>query len=184
MSGGETPGSFDCDPLDAATTIVRRGRRTDAERVVERLTELGWTVGIAESLTGGLLIASLVTVPGASACVRGGVVAYDTSLKASLLGVDSGFLAEHGPVQPKVARQMAEGVREATAVGGVRADVGVATTGIAGPTSPDGQPVGTVHIGVATALGTRVESLHLDGSRDEIREQTVRRALRLLREAL
>jgi nicotinamide-nucleotide amidase len=178
------PTGFDRDPLDAATTIVRRGRRTDAERVVERLTELGWTVGVAESLTGGLVVASLVTVPGASACVRGGIVAYDTALKASLLGVDAGFLAEHGPVQPKVARQMAEGVRGAMAVAGARADVGVATTGIAGPTSPDGQPVGTVHIGVATALGTRVESLLLEGTRDEIREQTVRRALRVLLEAL
>jgi len=184
VSGVASPADFDGEPLDAATTIVRHGRRTDAERVVARLTELGWTVGVAESLTGGLLVASLVTVPGASACVRGGIVAYDTALKTSLLGVDAAFLAEHGPVQPKVARQMAEGVRDATAVMGERADVGVATTGIAGPTSPDGQPVGTVHIAVATALGTRFESLQLDGTRDEIRDQTVRRALRLLLEAL
>lgn len=175
---------FDEEPVDGATTIVRHGRRTDAERVIERLGELGWSVGAAESLTGGLLTAALVEVPGASACVRGGVVAYDSAIKHSLLGVDADFLAEHGAVQPKVARQMADGVRDALAVGGVRADVGVSTTGIAGPGSPDGQPVGTVHIAVSTTLGTRVESLQLDGTRTQIREQTVRRALRLLLEAL
>ncbi len=173
----------DADLLDE-TTIVRHRPRSDAERVVERLTDLGWHIGVAESLSGGLLCAALVSVPGASACVRGGIVAYDTALKTSLLGVDAAYLAEHGPVQAKVARQMAEGVREAAAVGGVRADVGVSTTGIAGPTSTDGQPVGTVHIAVATALGTRVESLHLEGTREEIRTQTVQRSLRLLLAAL
>nr|WP_307220414.1 CinA family protein [Microbacterium sp. SORGH_AS_0888] len=164
--------------------MVRRGRRTDAERVIERLGELGWSVGVAESLTGGLLTAALVEVPGASACVRGGVIAYDSAIKHSLLGVDADFLAEHGAVQPKVARQMADGVRDALAIGGGRADVGVSTTGIAGPASPDGQPVGTVHIAVSTALGTRVESALFEGGRAEIREQTVRRALWLLLEAL
>ncbi|WP_460776415.1 CinA family protein [Microbacterium sp. GXF7504] len=183
MNHGEAA-AFDHDPLDDATTIVRRRRRTDPERVVDRLTELGWTIGVAESLTGGLLCAELVSVPGASACVNGGVVAYDPALKSSLLGVDAAYLAEHGAVQAKVARQMAEGAREATAVAGRRADVGVATTGNAGPTSSDGQPVGTVHIAVATALGTRVESLLLEGDRDEIRTQTVRRAVRLLLAAL
>ncbi|MFT4306037.1 MAG: CinA family protein [Microbacterium sp.] len=175
---------FDEEPLEAATTIVRRGRRTEAERVVDRLRELGWTVAVAESLTGGLLVASLVDVPGASACVRGGIVAYDSALKHSLLGVDAGFLAEHGAVQPRVARQMADGVREAAAVEGVPAHVGVSTTGIAGPASPDGQPVGTVHIGVSTPLGTRVETLVLSGTRERIREQSVRRALRLVLDAL
>lgn len=172
------------EPIDGATEIVRRRRRTDAERILERLSELGWSLAVAESLTGGLVTAALVEVPGASACLRGGVVAYDSAIKASLLGVDAGFLADHGAVQPKVARQMADGVRDALAVGGVRADVGVSTTGIAGPDSPDGQPVGTVYVAVSTALGTRVESLMLEGTREQIREQTVRRALRLLLEAL
>ncbi|MFT4212437.1 MAG: CinA family protein [Microbacterium sp.] len=175
---------FDEEPLEAATTIVRRGRRTEAERVVDRLRELDWTIAVAESLTGGLLVASLVDVPGASACVRGGIVAYDSALKHSLLGVDAGFLADHGAVQPKVARQMADGVREAAAVAGVPAHVGVSTTGIAGPDSPDGQAVGTVHIGVSTPLGTRVETLALSGSREQIRAQAVRRALRLVLDAL
>ena len=79
---------------------------------------------------------------------------------------------------------MAEGVRGALALPGVEVQVGIATTGIAGPTSPDGQPVGTVHIAVSTPLGTRVESLQLDGDRDGIRAETVRRVIRLALDAL
>lgn len=157
---------------------------TDAERLLARLRELGWTVGVAESLTGGLVVASLVAVSGASESVRGGVVAYSTDLKHELLGVDQALLDAHGPVNPRVARQMADGVRVRLGEFGEPCDVGIATTGIAGPESPDGQPVGTVHIAIATPLGTRVESLELSGTRDEIRSESVRRALRLALEAL
>ncbi len=100
-------------------------------------------------------------MPGASAVVRGGIVAYATELKHSLLGVDSTLLEAHGAVHPRVARQMAEGVRVRLGRSDAPCDVGISTTGIAGPESPDGQPIGTVHIGVATPLGTRVESLEL-----------------------
>jgi nicotinamide-nucleotide amidase len=159
-------------------------RRTDAELLLDRLAELDWSVATAESLTGGLLVAALVAVPGASRSVRGGVVAYATELKQSVLGVDATLLEVGGPVQAKVARQMAERVRETMALGGRPAEVGISTTGIAGPDSPDGQPVGTVHVGVSTPLGTRVESLVLAGTRDEIRGETVRIALRLAGSAL
>lgn len=150
----------------------------DAVEVLARLQARGWAVGVAESLTGGLVVASLIDVPGASAWVRGGVVAYATELKHRILGVDAVLLAEHGPVHPDVARQMAEGVRAATTTADGPADVGIATTGIAGPTSPDGQPVGTVHVGVATPEGTQVVSAVLSGNRDDIRHDAVRLALR------
>jgi nicotinamide-nucleotide amidase len=169
--------------VDESTSIVA-GRRTDAARLLGRLGELKWTIAVAESLTGGLLCAEIASVPGASAHLRGGVVAYATDLKQKILGVDATILELDGPVQPKVARQMAEGVRDALADDRGRADVGVSTTGIAGPTSPDGQPVGTVYVGVSTPLGTRVELLQLQGTRDEIRAETVRRAIRLVEEAL
>lgn len=152
--------------------------RGEAESLLSALASRGWSVGVAESLTGGLVVASLVSVPGASNSVRGGVVAYATPLKQSLLGVDGALLAEHGAVHPEVARQMANGVRRATAVDGRDADVGIATTGIAGPDSPDGQPVGTVHIGVAWPGDDLVMSLQLSGDRDEIRAASVRHALR------
>jgi nicotinamide-nucleotide amidase len=169
--------------IDEQTSIVA-GRRTDAERIVERLTELGWSIAVAESLTGGLVCSSLVAVPGASAVVRGGVVAYATELKQTMLHVDPLVLELGGAVQAKVARQMAEGARDALSVGGAGADVGVATTGVAGPASSDGQPVGTVYVAVSTPLGTRVEQLALDGDRDRIRDLTVRHALRMIIEAL
>lgn len=170
-------------PDDVEATIVSR-RRTDPERLIARLQELGWTVGVAESLTGGLVVSSLVDVPGASAVVRGGVVAYATDVKHSLLGVEAALLAAEGPVHPLVAAQMAEGIRAALSQEGHRCDVGISTTGIAGPDSPDGQPVGTVHIAVSTALGTRIESLKLSGTRDEIRAESARAALRIALDAL
>lgn len=157
---------------------------TSPEAVLRRLGERGWTIGVAESLTGGLVVASLIDVPGASAHVRGAVVAYATDLKHTILGVNAELLDAHGPVHAEVARQMADGVRTVTGRDGVRTDVGVATTGIAGPESPDGQPVGTVHIGVATPEGTHVVSVVLDGDREAIRRQAVQRALTAVLDAI
>lgn len=171
-------------PEELESTQVSVGRLSEAERLVARLGELGWTLGVAESLTGGLVVASIVAVPGASGILRGGIVAYATDLKAELLGVDETLLAAHGPVHPRVARQMAEGVRRTLGSEGMPADVGIATTGIAGPLSPDGQPVGTVHIAVSTPLGSRVESLQLDGDRSAIRSEAAARAVRIALEAL
>ncbi|GAA3034985.1 CinA family protein [Microbacterium dextranolyticum] len=165
-------------------TDVSHARPTEAQRLVARLGELGWTVGVAESLTGGLVVSSIVGVPGASGVLRGGVVAYATDLKTTLLGVDETLLSAHGPVHPRVAQQMAEGVRRTVANDGTSADVGIATTGIAGPVSPDGQPVGTVHIGIATPLGSRVRSVQLSGDRADIRLQATVLAVRFALEAL
>jgi nicotinamide-nucleotide amidase len=148
--------------------------------VVAALVERGLTIAVAESLTGGQLVATLIDVPGASATVVGGVVAYDTALKASVLGVSPSLLAARGAVDPEVARQMATGVRTALAVEGRPADVGLATTGVAGPETQDGQPVGTVFLGIA--IGDRVESvaLSLSGTRADIRSATVAEALAAL----
>ena len=173
----------DSDEIDEQTLVSPRGS-DEAERLIARLGELGWSLGAAESLTGGLVVASLVAVPGASAVVRGGIVAYATDVKRVLLGVDSALLEAHGAVHPEVARQMAEGVRRALRSDDSEVHVGLATTGIAGPDSPDGQPVGTVHLGVSTPLGTRVETVHLEGSRQEIREAAARRVIRVALGAL
>ncbi|HAQ59183.1 MAG TPA: damage-inducible protein CinA [Microbacterium sp.] len=155
-------------------------RRGAASVALDRLRERGWTLGIAESLTGGSLASALIAVPGASAIVLGAVVAYAAPLKHTLLGVDADLLAAHGAVHPEVARQMAEGVRRTVAVDRRWADVGIATTGIAGPGSPDGQPVGTVFLGLASPLGSQVVRLDVDGDRDSIRATTVQRALSML----
>ncbi|NHA67799.1 CinA family protein [Phycicoccus flavus] len=148
-----------------------------ARDVVRDLAAAGWTVAGAESLTGGLVTAALTSVPGASAVVRGGVVSYATDVKASVLGVDAGLLAERGAVDPDVARGMAEGVRRL-----LGATFGVATTGVAGPEPADGKPVGEVHVAVAGPAGTRAERRMFSGGREEIRRQTVDAVLLLLGE--
>jgi nicotinamide-nucleotide amidase len=152
--------------------------------VLSALARRGWTLGVAESLTGGALCAEIVSVPGASAVLLGGVTAYATPVKNTVLGVDADLLAAHGPVHPQVALEMADGVRRVVSVDGRAADVGVSTTGIAGPDSPDGQPVGTVHIGVVTPMAARTIEFHLQGDRAAIREQTVVVALEALLESI
>jgi nicotinamide-nucleotide amidase len=139
---------------------------------------------VAESLTGGLVVAELVSVPGASRVVNGGVVAYNTALKHSLLFVPAALLAERGAVDPDVAVAMAEGVRRACAVDGVPASIGLSTTGVAGPDPQDGKPVGTVYVGVSTDAGTRVFALTLGGSRNALRRRVVSESLVQLKKVL
>jgi nicotinamide-nucleotide amidase len=149
-----------------------------AARLIAELTERGLRVAVAESLTGGLVVAELTSVPGASVVVSGCVVAYDTAVKRSVLGVDGVLLAAEGAVHPEVARQMADRVRAVLAVDGRPADLGIATTGVAGPTDQDGQPVGTVFVGIA--FEGRVEAIELPllpGTRADIRAATVQAAI-------
>lgn len=146
-----------------------------AAEVLGLLRTANWTVATAESLTGGLVAATLTDIPGASRTFRGGVVSYATDLKASLLGVDPAMLAAHGAVYAPVAAAMAAGVRDR-----LGATVGVATTGVAGPDSQDGVPPGTVHIAVSLADDTIVRTIALAGDRDEVRTLTVERVLGLL----
>ena len=148
-----------------------------ASRIVETMAARGQTLAVAESLTGGMLTGRLVDIPGASAVVLGGIVAYATPLKQSLLDVPAGLLDEHGPVHPDVAIAMARGVRERLAVDGSVADVGVATTGVAGPDPQGDSPVGLVYVAVADARGALVRELRLAGDRVAIREGAVQAAL-------
>jgi len=115
-----------------------------ARRVVHDFSSSGVTIACAESLTAGLLSATVATVPGASAVLRGGVVVYATELKASLGGVPREVLDADGAVAPTTARYLAAHVREVC-----RATVGVALTGVAGPEPQEGKPVGQVFIGIA-----------------------------------
>lgn len=157
---------------------------SSASEALDALRRRGWTLGVAESLTGGALSAEFVSVPGASSVLRGAVVAYATPIKVTLLGVDPVLLERTGPVHADVSLQMADGVRRAVAVDGVPADVGISTTGIAGPESPDGQPVGTVHVGVVTPDRAFSVPLQLAGDRAEIRAASVQAALSALVRAL
>jgi len=143
-----------------------------------------WGLAVAESLTGGALASAIVDSVGASSWFRGGVVSYDTRVKRRLLGVDADLLDEHGAVHPEVARQMAERVRAVVSTDDGPADVGIGTTGVAGPDPQDGQPVGTVFIGVATPERTVVREFAFDGDRAAIRAATVTAALELALELI
>lgn len=149
--------------------------RAMAGQILDLLRTRGETLAVAESVTGGLLCASLTDIPGASAVVRGGIVAYATELKAVLLGVPRPLLDRHGAVHPRVAVAMAEGAMRRLGAG-----FGVATTGVAGPLPQDEQPVGTVHIAVATEGDALVRTMALPGDRAAVRARTVAIALGLL----
>jgi len=147
-----------------------------AAQLVDLLGQQGRTLAVAESLTGGLVAATVVGVPGASKVFRGGVVAYATEVKASVLGVDAGLLERVGAVDPDVADEMAYGVARL-----LGADYGLATTGVAGPDPQDGQPVGTVWISVVGPEGAQAATigLTLDPAlgRDGIRHAALDEAL-------
>lgn len=148
-----------------------------ARDVVARAVASGTTLATAESLTAGLVASTLASVPGVSAVLRGGVVSYTDEVKAHLLGVDPGVLADLGAVSAPVAVAMAEGAR--TTLG---ADLAVSTTGVAGPGPADGVPAGRVFVAVAgPGAPTDVVRLDLDGDRAQVRTATVAHALRLLR---
>lgn len=150
---------------------------TDAAALVARLVESGRTLACAESLTGGLLAATIVDVPGASDAFLGGIVAYATELKRALVDVDAHLLRRRGPVDPAVAEQLADHVRVLCAVDGRPADVGLGTTGVAGPDPQDGHPPGTVYVGIASPRGIRSVRLRLEGDRAAVRRATVAHAI-------
>jgi len=141
------------------------------------LKAAGWTVGLAESCTGGLIATRLTHVPGSSEYFLGSVVAYSNDAKAALLGVPVDVLARHGAVSAPVAEAMAVGAMQR-----LGATMGVSVTGIAGPAggTPE-KPVGLVYIGLARGEWKEVHRLQLFGDRDRIRWHTAQAALDLIR---
>ncbi len=153
--------------------------RMDAETLVTRLIAAGQTVATAESLTAGLVCATLTGIPGSSAVVRGGLIVYATDLKAELAGVDKELLAARGAVDPEVAAQLAVGARDRCG-----ATWGLGLTGVAGPAGQDGAEPGTVHVGLAGPDVLTVRTLDLSGGRAVIRAGAVDGAFALLGEHL
>ena len=142
--------------------------------VVRELIERGLTVSVAESLTGGYVAGRIASVPGASATFTGGVIAYDSRIKFQLLGVPEGPV-----VTEEAAVAMAEGVRRA-----MGSDIGLATTGVAGPDEAEGKPVGTVCLAVASDEGAVATTVRLPGDRERIRQFSAITLLDLLRRIL
>ncbi|WP_434992685.1 CinA family protein [Arthrobacter sp. Ld5] len=150
-----------------------------AADVVDLAARRGLTVATAESLTAGMVAATLADVPGASAVLLGGIIAYQGDVKQKLLRVDAELLSSAGAVDPRVAAAMAEGARNAFS-----ADIGVATTGVAGPSPHEGKPVGTVFTAISTPWGTTTFDHHFAGDRAAIRSASRDAVLVELRDAL
>lgn len=166
------------------TVAMPGSSSSEAATVVAELRQRGLSIAVAESLTGGLVVAELISVPGASAVVAGGVVAYQTELKHSILSVSKELLDAEGAVHPDVAAQMAVGVRERLTLGGMPATIGLSTTGVAGPDPQDGKAVGTVFVAVSWGSTTDVTALHLEGDREAIRRATVSESLAALQRVI
>jgi len=138
------------------------------------------TVAVAESCTGGLLCGILTSLPGSSAYLILGIVAYSNYAKTKLLGIHANLIGHKGAVSAEVAAKMAQAVRKIA-----KADFGIGITGIAGPTGGSAsKPVGTVYIAVSTPKKTFCSRLQLRGSRSAIRRQSVLKSLQLLRKLL
>ena len=147
---------------------------TLCSEVLKRLE--GKTLVTAESLTGGGIGNALTAVPGASAVYKGGVISYVNEVKRDVLGVSQEILDRYGAVSPWTAGAMASGVRKL-----LDADVAVSVTGLAGPGGDEfGHPVGTVYIGFDCNRKSLVKQYCFEGSREEIRNQTIRAALQLI----
>jgi len=151
-----------------------------AEAVGLALSAAGLRVAVAESCTGGALLRRLTDVPGSSAWVVGGVVAYADRIKTAWLEVSQAVLSAQGAVSEGVARGMASGVRRRMGV-----EIGVGVTGIAGPSGgSDAKPVGTVWFAVDGLGETRAERVRFPGDREEVRERATQHALHLLLRAV
>ncbi len=146
-----------------------------ASECLSALESRGQTLATAESLTAGLISATLAAVPGASTVLRGGIAAYVTDVKVSVLGVDAAVVRSFGVISAECAVAMAEAARSR-----FQATWAVSATGVAGPDQQEDRAVGTVYVAVAGPRGVQATELALSGSRQVIRQGSVEAALGLL----
>ncbi|MDR2748829.1 MAG: CinA family protein [Bifidobacteriaceae bacterium] len=147
-----------------------------AEKIIEKMQKSKKTFAIAESFTGGLLSDSFVKVPGASKAFLGSVIAYSNNVKNSILGVSNSVLNKDGAVSSKAALEMAKGVREK-----LGSDIGISTTGIAGPDNQEGKQVGLIYVAVAADNFEQVQEFVIENKgRQFIRLSGVDKAQKML----
>ena len=177
------------DMVDAAETRVKKhigeyvfGTNNDKmEQVLEKaLVHRGMTLAVAESCTGGLICHWITNVPGSSGCFKQGIIAYSNSAKTSLLHLPEETLKKFGAVSRETVEAMAKGIREVS-----NADIGIATTGIAGPGGGTAEkPIGMTYIGMAESNKVVSEKYHFSGGRELIKIQAAQAALDLARRNL
>ena len=166
-------------------TVTLKDIFAEAAALIKASSDQGMTIATAESCTGGLIGAAITAIPGSSKPFKGGVIAYDNSIKSKLLGVPTGMIHEYGAVSREVARAMAIG-----AVHALNVDLVISVTGIAGPGGGTTEkPVGTVWMGLAVRLEDKIDvttTLHQFGDigRNKIRDHTCMEGLKALNAAL
>lgn len=142
----------------------------------QRLMQKGWSLGVAESCTGGLLAHSITNLPGSSDFFRGGIVAYANDVKGALLKVKAAILEDYGAVSRETALAMARGARQV-----LKVDVAAAITGIAGPGGGTvDKPVGTVWIAIIHPGGDQAQLFQMQGDRLQVKQQSAQAALEML----
>ena len=159
------------------TDILAEQTRSLAAEIVAAASREALTVAVAESLTGGLVCGALTAVPGCSAVLQAGIVAYQPSIKVSVLGVAAATIADHGVVSRPVAEEMAVGAHSLAG-----SDLAVATTGVAGPGPQDGVEAGTYCVAVAADERVHSTTGTAQGDREAVRSAAVVAALRMLLE--
>lgn len=155
--------------------------------LIQTLLSKGLFLVTAESLTAGLVGAEITKTPGSSEVYLGGVIAYQNAVKEQLLGVSPALISNQGAVDAEVAVQMASGARSRFArANSIALDrvIALATTGVAGPGESEGKPAGTVFVAVSSSAGETVYAFSFEGSREQIREQSVEAAMGVLGEQL
>ena len=144
--------------------------------IAEELINKNITIGSCESLTGGLFASTISSIPGISKVYKGSIISYSTLIKESVVKVDHESVIEYGVVSSEVARQMAKNVKDILDV-----DLAISFTGNAGPDAMENKPVGLVYIGIAYKEEVKTYELHLEGTRDEIRNKCVEKAFELIK---
>ena len=160
---------------DFFTKILSVIGKTTEQQIAELLKKSKQTVAVAESLTGGMVSARLTTVAGSSDFFIGGIVCYSPRIKVTQVGVPASLISQYGVVSKEVAISMAEEIKKR-----FKTDIGLSTTGVAGPTPLPPAPVGRVYIALASNRETEWKELNLQGTRSEIREKAAQAALGLL----
>jgi nicotinamide-nucleotide amidase len=146
-----------------------------AEQIVKKLKKANLTLSVAESITGGGLGSAITDVAGSSDIFIGGLIAYSDEVKIKELGVSKSNIKKFSAVSEEVAKEMAIEIRKR-----FKSDIGIATTGVAGPGKAYGQKAGTVWIAISTSKYTDAIPLSLVGDRSSIRKATIDSAFALL----
>jgi len=145
-----------------------------ASSLIKKLQEKNLTIAVAESLTGGLVAASLTEIPSASKVFKGSITAYSDEIKQNVLNVNEDTITNFTSISEQVALEMAINVRKI-----MKSDIGISTTGVAGPEKSAGFAPGLVFVAISIGDHNMCQKLEITGDRSKIRNQTVQEILQL-----